>query len=213
MSENSSNKIQVFEKRVLDVLQNRFMTLSKGSLDHEREMFFYLKIVKETPSLKECTMISHQSAFLQAAANGLSFDPSLNEIYLTVSGKEVSFRISPFGQLKLLKRVGKIVDTEIETVHEGDTVIKRRIDGRLNIDHEYGDGERKIETLIAGYAVIIYHSGDIKTVYFERSEMDAWKEKSPFKVKNAWNSLGMYKTKILKHALKYEEMPSLLNIQ
>lgn len=136
----------------------------------EVEKFHFLKMLEETPKLKECSPTSTIGTFLDVISNGLSFEKAQNHIYVmsrnvkTVKkddqGKDVyemrmSYEIAKNGKMRMVKRAGSVKDiTEPVIVYEGDEIKITTENGLRNISHSPAI-PRKSNVIAGAYCFVI----------------------------------------------------------
>ncbi|MBE9572210.1 MAG: recombinase RecT [Proteobacteria bacterium] len=130
------------------------------------------------PALEVCTSASIANSLFDMIVQG--FNPSKDQCYFIVYGKQLTCQPSYFGAEALAKRVDiNIADIVSEPVYIGDTLEYEIIDGKKYItDHRQTLDSVEGSKIKAAYAMTIDHAGEVtKTVIMTIDEIKAaWKQ-------------------------------------
>lgn len=211
-------------------VKNKFITLyeavhgGNGTAFYENERHYFLKLVAENKDLKSCTQLSLYGAFIDCAANDMSFDPSRQLAYLMwdnvnvgtsqnpVFEKRAKFVIQARGELALRIRYGQIKSADIpEVVYEGEHFTKITSKAGTIVEHNI-TYPRKKGKIIAAYIRLIKPDNSIDFFVMDTIQMDRLKQYSHKKNNGHPNKLygegdkdmdtGFLTTKTIKHAFK-----------
>ena len=128
---------------------NRIHGAQHGEQVYEMEAFQFKKRLAENPSLQKCTPLSLYGAFIDMAAQGLSFDSTKKLCYLVPNNVNVgtrenakwetraSLEISPYGELAIRQMCGQIRHAdEPVVVYQGDAFEAGVKDGRKYVNYQ-----------------------------------------------------------------------------
>lgn len=120
-----------------------------GDLMYHAEKFHFMKRLSETPALQQCSRLSLYGCFMDAAVNGLSFDPSKKLAYVLSRNanigtpkepkweKRASLAISPYGELAIRLQLGQIRHADNPViVYAGDKFTVKTGERGTVIEHE-----------------------------------------------------------------------------
>jgi len=189
---------------------------AKAEIFYEAEKFHFMKLIRESNALQECTKFSLYGCFLDVAVNGLSFDPSFKHLYIVpyninVGTKEskkwekrASLQISGQGELLLRKLQGQIkyADNPV-LVYEGDEFSFGVKNEKAFINHT-SNIPRKNNVIIACYMKITRNDGSIDYKIITQDDINRFRKFSKEPESKAWvdGIGGMWMAKCIKHAFK-----------
>jgi phage RecT family recombinase len=204
-------------------VENKFISLytnmhgqKDGNRFYEVEKFHFLKQISENKYLAECDNVSLYGCFMDAAVNGLSFDPAMKHQYLIPKSKNMGTKQSPLwkkvatltisgiGELILRQRSGQILHADNPVlVYEGDTFKFGTRNGSFFVEHEVSL-PRKSDKAVACYLKIVRNDNTLDYKVLTREELEAFRKKSDSPDSSAWKDSynGMFMAKTIKHAFK-----------
>ncbi len=175
-----------------------------GATIYEREKFHFLKQLSEKPEVAKCTGISLYGSFLDAAVNGLSFDPSMKHCYLVPFGNKCTLMVSGYGELYQRQSTGQIkyADNPV-LVYQGDKFTHGNKNGSVFIEHE-AVFPRQSEKILACYLRIVRNDGSVDFKVLSMEEVEKLRAFSAQPNSLAWTKglPGMVQSKTIKHAFK-----------
>lgn len=192
------------------------MHRQNGEIRYEAEKFHFMKALSDKTELQQCTKLSLYGCFLDAAVNGLSFDPGAGHLYVVSFSanvgtrqdpkweKRASLMISGKGELLMRQKQGQIryADNPV-LVYEGDFFKYGTDRTGFFIEHE-AVVPRKSDTIIACYIRIERPDGsnDYKVMTNEDIQKLRAFSKDPNSL--AWTKglAGMIQAKVIKHAFR-----------
>lgn len=188
----------------------------KAAIKYEAEKFHFMKLIQDKPDLQACTKLSLYGCFLDAAVNGLSFDPSMKHLYVVSFNTNVGTRdnpkwekratlmISGYGELhmRIRQRQIKYADNPI-LVYEGDEFRHGTKDGKVFLDH-IAAYPRKTDNIIACYVRLERNDGSSDYKVLSIEEVMKLRKFSKDQNSKAWTDglPGMVQAKTIKHAFK-----------
>lgn len=187
-----------------------------GAVRYEAEKFHFAKLLQDKPDLQQCTRLSLYGCFLDAAVNGLSFDPGAKHLYVVSFNvnvgkrdapqweKRASLMVSGGGELSMRMRQGQIryADNPV-LVYEGDEFSYGTKGGKFFVDHT-AKIPRESENIIACYLRIERMDGSSDYKVMSMEEVNKLKKFSKDPNSLAWTSglPGMVQAKTVKHAFR-----------
>ncbi len=188
---------------------------------YEAEKFHFAKILQENPKLTECTKLSLYGCFLDVAVNGLSFDRTMNHLYIVpykhktivkVDGinKEVwetraQVQISGTGELLLRMKQGQIkyADNPV-LVYEGDLFKMGTRDNSVYLEHEIVLPRKDEAEILACYLKITRNDDTVDYKILTKPELMKLRAFSKDPDSKAWTIglPGMFQMKTIKHSFK-----------
>lgn len=195
-----------------------------GEMAYEVEKFHFTKQLTENTALQSCSKLSLYGVFIDAAAQGLSFDPNKKLCYIIHDNVNIGTRenpayekrarlsISPYGELYLRQMYGQIRSAENpEVVYDGE-VFKINTDrsGKY-VSHEI-NYPRPNTKIIACYFRFVKADGTVDYGIMDLKDMERLKGYSERKNRGKANALyggegkevdkGFLIAKTIKHAFK-----------
>lgn len=216
----------------LPVLEERFVTLyektqgvarAQAEMAFAQEKYHFQKALSENPTLRECETLSLYGCFMDAAVQGLSFDPKKKLAYLIPGNvnvgtrdekkyvKRAALEISPYGELAIRMLTGQIKHADNPViVYEGDSFEPfqdssgKGVNYTLNINHS---------TKIVGAFIRIVRMDGTEDYHWmlpnDWQRLAGYSEKKNFGKANAlYTSVnggidpGFLGAKLIKHAFK-----------
>ena len=170
---------------------------------YQAQQFHFLRILEENQKVAACSKMSLYGIFLEAAAYGLSFDPSAKHVYLVPYGNKATMMISGQGELTIRKMQGQILYADNpRIVYAEDYFDVSETNGATNITYKAVDGPKK--EMKAAFLKITRIDGtiDYKVMWF--SELMQLRNFSRDQNSLAWTKglKGMFEAKLIKHAFK-----------
>ena len=174
---------------------------TKGEAEFQKFMLA-IAASEQKQALEACTVASLIQCGLEAIANGFSFTSTSPEVYLIPYGKVAKIMPTAYGFKKLALQSGALKHVgEPTPVFEGEK-FSTTVEGfNTFFSHETNfDAERSVAKLKGAYVPFERRNGSVGCFYMSKSQLDDLKKMS--KGSKAWDTLGMYLYKTLKHALK-----------
>lgn len=182
----------------------------KASIIYEQEKFNFLKIIADSPKIAACDPLSIYGCFLDAAVNGLSFDPTKKHLYLVPYGNKVKLEVSPYGELLQRMRAGQIRHADNPVlIYEGDHFKLTMKDGLTSVEYEM-TLPRTTDNIVGCFLTITRPDGSLDYKVLSMPEVLKLKalSKSPTSVSWTTGISGMIMAKTIKHAFKtYPKVP------
>lgn len=228
-SNQKSNLMAIIEKTspsqipAIPEIADRFKHLysiihpgAKSDVFYEAEKFHFMKLVKDSAILSECTKLSLYGCFLDVAVSGLSFDPSFKHLYLVPYNvnagtktqpkweKRASLQISGYGELVLRQLQGQIKYAENPVlVYDGDEFSYGTRNDRFFVQH-VSNLSKRTERIIACYIKLVRHDGNSDYKVITTDDMARFRKFSKDQNSKAWvdGEGGMWIAKCIKHAFK-----------
>lgn len=184
----------------------------RGEMYFAAEQMHFSQRLMDDEKLRRCTPLSLYKAFINTAINGLSFDPSKNQVYLIPYGEQCKTEVSPYGEAAMRINQGIIegYDDPI-LVFDCDQFEPEQVAGSWKVSHKPKYPRPKDSQIIAAYVNIHRPDGTIMTVIFGMDEINQFKAKSKNPKQYEW--AGMIKAKVLKHAMKRQPAVRILGEQ
>lgn len=192
------------------------MHRGNGQVRYEAEKFHFMKILNDKPDLQQCTKLSLYGCFLDAAVNGLSFDPGAGHLYPVSFNANVGTRqnpkwekratlmISGKGELLMRQKQGQIryADNPV-LVYEGDFFKYGTDRNGFFVEHE-ALVPRKSDHIIACYIRLERPDGSSDYKVMTNEDIQKLREFSKDKDSLAWTKgfAGMVQAKVIKHAFR-----------
>ncbi len=202
--------------------ENKFVQIyetfhgKNGKVFYEQEKYHFTKLINDNKVLQQCSKLSLFGAFMDAAVNGLSFDPSMKHCYLVPFNtnvgtkkepkweKRVTLMISGYGELLMRQQGGQIkyADNPV-LVYEGDEFSFGSANGSYNVTHK-ACFPRKSSNIIAAYLRITRADDTIDYKVMTIDEIERLKRFSKDPDSKAWTDglPGMIQTKLIKHSFR-----------
>lgn len=178
---------------------------------YEQEKFNFLKVVTSNPTLSKCEPMSLYGCFMDAAVNGLSFDPTKKHVYLVPYSNKATLMISPYGELLTRMRAGQIryADNPI-LVYEGDEFSFSVSGGVTSVDYKMNLPRKEGAPIIGCFICITRPDGSLDYKVLSLEEVMKFRKFSKSANSLAWTDglPGMIQAKTIKHAFKsYPKIP------
>ena len=189
---------------------------AQAEMRYEAEKFHFMKLLQDKQELQQCTKLSLYGCFLDAAVNGLSFDPGAGHLYVVAFNvnvgkkddpkweKRATLMVSGIGELVMRQRQGQIryADNPV-LVYEGDLFKYGTRGGKHFIEHE-AVLPRKTDNIIAAYVRIERPDGSSDYNVLSIEEVQKLRKFSKDPNSKAWTDglPGMIKSKVIKHAFR-----------
>lgn len=174
-----------------------------GELVYARQCMFFQQALTANLDLAKCDRFSLYACFLTVSVKGWSLDPQDDEVYIIPRGGKACIdrqagayvrRLIETGQIKAAGQPVLVFDGDIFQVENG-RVIK-------HVENFSSD------VMKAAYIEFFLADGNTRYFIYKKSDWEAWKNRSPQKSGQNWNSTGgqpdpgFLRTKIVKHACK-----------
>lgn len=178
---------------------------------YEQEKFNFLKAVTSNATLSKCEPLSLYGCFMDAAVNGLSFDPSKKHLYLVPYANKAQLMISPYGELLTRMRAGQIRHADNPVlVYEGDHFRYKVSNGTANVEYEMTLPRKQDAQIIGCFICITRPDGSTDYKVLSMEEVQKLRKFSKSANSLAWTEgiAGMIQAKTIKHAFKsYPKIP------
>ena len=190
----------------IEKAKDRYLELNGGDLTaFAAEMSNFMAVVNSTSQLAECSQLSLATAFINAAVDGLSFNPTTREVYLIPYKGVAQYRPSPYGLAKLAVNNGVIVGySQPEVVFKGESASVVEEGGKRQLKHEidiFGRDGKTVADVVAVYLYFYMPDGSKELALFTSADWAEWKD--PFTGKNnSTSKISMLKAKALRHGLR-----------
>lgn len=187
-----------------------------GAVRYESEKFHFMKILNEKSDLQQCSKISLYGCFLDAAVNGLSFDPGAKHLYVVSFSvnvgtkqmpsweKRATLMVSGIGELMMRMKQGQIryADNPV-LVYEGDHFKYGTDKAGFYVEHE-AVIPRASDNIIACYIRLERMDGSNDYKIITMAEIDKIRKFSKDPNSKAWTDglPGMIQAKCIKHAFR-----------
>lgn len=170
-------------------------------LNPDRMTRIALTVLRQTPTLAQCTPDSFLGALMTASQLGLEPGP-LGESYLVPYGNKVTFIPGYRGLIKLARNSGQLVDIWAEIVYANDT-FKQTLGLHRDLVHEPAEGERGKP--IAAYAAAELKDGGRPFVVMTVAEIEAIRGRSRSGANGPWKTdwNAMAKKTLIKQLSKW----------
>lgn len=192
------------------------MHRQNGEVRYEAEKFHFMKILNDKADLQACSKLSLYGCFLDAAVNGLSFDPGAGHLYVVSFNanvgnknnpkweKRASLMISGKGELLMRIKQGQIryADNPV-LVYEGDKFKYGTDRNGFFVEHE-AVVPRQSDSIIACYIRLERPDGTSDYKVMTNEDIQKLREFSKDKESLAWTKgfAGMVQAKVIKHAFR-----------
>lgn len=201
---------------------NRFKHLyfmmhrGNGEIRYEAEKFHFAKLLQEKTDLQQCTKLSLYGCFLDAAVNGLSFDPAAKHLYVVSFNinvgtkhdpkweKRATLMVSGIGELMMRMKQKQIryADNPV-LVYEGDH-FKFGTDRKGFYVEHTAAVPRQTDNIIACYIRLERLDGTSDYKVMTIDEIERLRKFSKDPNSKAWTDglPGMIQAKVIKHAFR-----------
>lgn len=192
------------------------MHRGNGEIRYEAEKFHFAKLLQEKADLQQCTKLSLYGCFLDAAVNGLSFDPSAKHLYVVsfnvnvgtkqspVWEKRATLMVSGIGELMMRMKQGQIryADNPV-LVYEGDHFKYGTDRNGFFVEHTAAI-PRQTDNIIACYIRLERLDGTSDYKVMTIDEIERLRKFSKDPNSKAWTDglPGMIQAKVIKHAFR-----------
>lgn len=177
---------------------------------YQQEKFNFLKAVTSNKALAQCDPMSLYGCFIDAAVNGLSFDPSKKHLYLVPYANKAQLMISPYGELLTRMRAGQIRHADNPVlVYKGDHFRFSVKNGITTVEYEM-TLPRESEEIVGCFICITRPDGSQDYKVLSMDEVQRLRKFSKSANSLAWTDgiSGMIQAKTIKHAFKsYPKIP------
>jgi phage RecT family recombinase len=198
----------VITSRIMDVRRKFFRESDEiASAYAEREKFHFSKMISESEKLSNCTTVSLYGVFMDMAALGLSFDPSMKHASVVPYGKKAQLQIGGQGELLLRIRCGQILSADTPVLvyeSEANHFQVNMVNGKIQISYQKNIFRKKEEKPIACFMRIVRPDGSEDFAVQTVADMEYLRGFSKDPNSTAWTKgyAGMFVTKTIKHAFK-----------
>jgi recombinational DNA repair protein RecT len=190
------------EKRFIQMYED-IHGAGRGVSAYQREAFNFKKVLRENPSVAECSKMSLFGCFLDMAVNGLSLDPtgrphcyliprSVKTGHKDANGKDIyekraSVSVTGYGELIMRQRAGQVkyVDNPV-IVYEGDVFAISLENGQKRITYSAAI-PRKSNKAIAAFIRIVRNDGSEDYQWLLESDVQRLKHYSE-KANSRWDN-------------------------
>lgn len=176
----------------------------------EQEKFNFVKLVNNNAALAKCEPLSLYGCFMDAAVNGLSFDPTKKHLYLVPYAGKATLMVSPYGELLTRQRAGQIMYADNPVlVYDGDHFRHRIAGGKTEVEYE-ATLPRKTDNIVGCFICIHRPDGTLDYKVLSTEEVLRFKKFSNSAGSKAWTDglPGMIQAKTIKHAFRsYPKVP------
>lgn len=197
--------------QIVDTAEKKFVELfsrihgKDASNVYQVEKFHFMKLLQDKPALQKTSNLTKYGCFLDAAVDGLSFDPAKKHCYLVPMGDKMQRMISGYGELALRIQNGQIRHADNPVmVFDGDEFSFGIDNERPFLKHIRKIAKDGKEKAIACYMRITRTDGSIDYSVLTYQELMDLKKFSKQPDSPAWTTglTGMWKNKTIKHAFR-----------
>lgn len=181
-----SGEIALITKDITDTVSKKIGELEESGLklpsnynyqNALKSAFFAISKVKTSkkngnmPALQFCDKASVANSLLNMVTQGLN--PSKNQCYFIVYGKELQLQRSYFGTISVLKRIDEVKDIYAEVIHQDDGFeIGSDEIGRLIIKKFEPRFDNLDKEIVGAFAVIVKNDDDKVYTIMTKKEID-----------------------------------------
>lgn len=221
---NQLANLPALEERFVNLFsKTRGVSLKEADMVFQTEKYHFQKALSENPTLRECETLSLYGCFMDAAVQGLSFDPKKKLAYIIPGSvnvgtrdnkqyvKRASLEVSPYGELAIRQLTGQIKYAENPIiVYEGDTFEPYQDGSGKGINYKMNPSHTN--KIIAAFITIVkldgerdYHwlmENDWKRLATYSEKKNNGKANALYTSVNGGIDPGFLGAKLIKHAFK-----------